>query len=279
MSGQHPSCGAPGLAPAPRLQACPGIGGAPSKRPARAEWLTTEVATLRALYPRGGAKAVHAALQHKTLAAIRGKAAALRVKCLVGSTAGRFMPRRWDNRDDIDTMIREGYINAKAKGDCKALAERIGRPAWWVQKRASTLGLTRTNRTRLDAWTQPELDLLDAWSMCANKLIARKLREAGYARTETAVAVKLKRLKLDRENPDLWSATGLAPMFGVDPVTIASWIQKRGLPARREGSGPTAPLLIERARLRKWIERNPERIDLRRVDQTWFKELMWGASA
>ena len=94
-----------------------------------------------------------------------------------------------DNRDDIDTMIREGYINAKAKGDCKALAERIGRPAWWVQKRASTLGLTRTNRTRLDAWTQPELDLLDAWSMCANKLIARKLREAGAAEVRVEIVV------------------------------------------------------------------------------------------
>lgn len=254
---------------------------APLRAPAihGSQWRTTELALLRQVYPMGGSAAVRALMPYRTLSAVRAKANSERIRCKRACTEGKFFPRKYEQRDDIDTAIREGYMHAKAKGDIKALAGRIGRPAWWVQKRASTLGLTRTNRTRLDVWRPEELEIIERWAHCGLKLIAAKLRAAGHVRTPTAVCVKLKRLQLDRDDPDRWTATEVAPLLGVNPATVADWVERRGLPAKREAWGRSGRLMIERKGLRKWIARNPRYIDLRRVDQVWFAELMWGVAA
>lgn len=243
------------------------------------DWRTTEIAVLRARYPTGGAKAVHADLPHRTLAAIRGKAATLRLRCQLHGTTGKRFARRYPQRDDIDMQIREGYIAATRKGDIMALAARIGRPAWWVQKRAATLGCTRTNRTRVDVWRREELDVLETWSTCTIKVIRDKLRAAGFQRTETAIGVKLKRLKIDRHDPDAWPAPELASMLGVNPATVADWIARRGLPATRETWGPNGRFIVRRKQFRAWLTSHSRYVDLRRVDQTWFMDLAFGPRA
>ena len=242
-----------------------------------ADWLTTEVAALLRLYPTGGASAVQAVLPHRTLTAIRGKACELKVRCLKGGATGKRWAARYPQSDHIDNAVREGYMHVKRKGDVKALAERIGRPAWWVQKRASWMGLARCNRTRLDCWTAPELALLEQWAACVPSVISKKLRQAGFARTEAAVMVQVKRRKFDRTDPDRWSATELGPLLGVDPKTVAGWITGRDLPATREAWGPNGRLMVERKKLRAWIAAHPRFIDLRRVDQPWFMELVCGS--
>jgi hypothetical protein len=262
-ASQDPSGSAPSLGPPMRGR----------------QWRTTEVALLRQHYGASGAAAVHALLPHRSLSAIRGKAAALGIAGCKGQTAGFTFTRKYAKRPDIDNAIREGYIHAKAKGDVLRLAERLGRPAWWVQKRAASLGLTRTNTTRLDAWTAAELRILEAAAACDLNVIRGKLKAAGFRRTCTAIAVKLKRLRLDRTDPDRWSATALAPLFGRDPATVADWVARRGLLATRSGSGPTVKMLIHRRDLRRWIERNPQFVDLRRVDQVFFWDVMFGGRA
>lgn len=244
-------------------------------RPVRGHWLTTEVAILRSLYPRGGADAVRAVLPHRTHDAIRNKGCSLRIKCQRPNTLGKFMPRRYADSDAIDLAIRDCYSRAMRKGDVKALAGRIGRPAWWVQKRATTLGVTRNNRTRPDAWTEPELALLERWASGGLKTIARKLRDAGYARTPTGIAVQLKRRKIDRTDPDVYSATQLGPLFGVNAKTVADWIERRGLRARKVAWGPQGRFVVRTSELRRWIKANPAYVDLRRVDQVWFWEVMF----
>lgn len=249
------------------------------KRPAPAsssEWLTTEIAVLRAVYPSQGSGAVQAQLPHRSKAAIRAKASELKLRCRRPCTAGLRWARKYEQRDDIDTAIREGYIHATTKGAIKALAARLGRPAWWVQKRATSLGVTRSNRTRVDCWLGAELAIVEQWSMCTPKLIASKLKRAGYRRTEGAVAVKLKRMQYDRDDPNRWTATALAPLLGVNAKTVADWIERRDLPATREVWGPHGRLMIERKRLRAWINDHRRLIDLRRVDQPWFMDLVFG---
>lgn len=244
-----------------------------------AEWLTTEVATLRATYPKGGADGVHKLLPHRSLAAIRSKAAAERIKCTKGSTSGLRFARVYQPCEQIDQAIREGYIHATEKGAIKALAVRVGRPAWWVQKRGAQLGVTRSNRNRVDAWTREELAHLEDLAHLDHRVISRKLRDLGFARTPTAISVKIKRLHLDREDPDRWCATAVAPFLGVNPATVADWVERRGLPAKRQNWGPNGRLMIDRKSLRRWVAANSGFVDLRRVDQPWFKELMFGAAA
>lgn len=241
-------------------------------------WSEAEIHAIRALYPHGGAEAVHQAIPHRTLAAIRAKARTERIRCSKPSTLGKRFERVWLISESIDGAIREAYSRAKRKGDIAAAAARIGRPAWWVQKRAAQLGITRTCRTRLDCWTQPELDILEHWRMATLKVIASKLRSAGYKRTQAAVAIQLKRRNIDRNNPDLFTTGQLADLFGVNAKTISDWIDRRGLLAKRTGSGPTAPQLVSRSNLRAWVKRNQQFVDLRKVDQPVFWEVMWPQS-
>lgn len=240
-------------------------------------WLTTELTILREHYGSGAHK-VHEMLPHRSVMAIRMKAAAEGVKGLRTTTPGRKIVRLYPQRDDIDMAIREGYIHATEKGSIKALAARIGRPAWWVQKRAATLGVTRTNRTRVDAWTAEEAAIVERWAVADLDVIVRKLAEAGFKRTRTAVAVWMKRRQVDRTDPDVWTATQLGPLFGRDPATVADWVERRGLKAKRVSWGPSGKLLVHRRDLRRWIAANQQYIDLRRVDQAWFWDVMFGAS-
>ena len=243
------------------------------------QWLTTEIALLRELYGTLGAHAVRERLPHRSLASIRAKASCEGIRGLRSSTLGRRFARIYQQRDDIDMAVREGYIHAKEKGAIKALAARIGRPPWWVQKRAAQLGVTRTNNTRVDAWTPAEVDIVEQYAAAGLDVIAKKLRLAGFKRTPTAIAVQIKRRKIDRTDPDRWSATQLGPLFGVNASTVSDWIERRGLPAKKSGDGIRAAMLCHRRDLRKWIAANPQHVDLRRVDQAWFWDLMFGAAA
>ena len=242
-------------------------------------WLTTELAILREHYGTGGSSKVRELLPHRSLSSIRAKAAAERVQGIRNTTLGRSLARIYPNREDIDAAIREGYLRATEKGAIKALAARIDRPAWWVQKRAAQLGVTRTNGTRVDAWSSEEIAIVDQWAVASMQTIVRKLSEAGFNRTHAAVAIIMKRRQIDRTDPDVWSATQLAPLFGRDPKTIADWVERRGLRAKRTTWGPQGKLLIHRRDLRRWIATNQHLIDLRRVDQPWFWEVVFGAAA
>jgi hypothetical protein len=238
-------------------------------------WLTTELAVLREHHPAGGAARVHALLPHRTLAAIREKAAGQGVRAPRLGTLGHRFERRWPRRDDIDMAIREGYVHATQRGDIKRLAERLGRPADWVQRRAAGMGLTRTNRTRLDCWSAAELEILDTYAAARLEVIAAKLAKAGFKRTPTAVGIVLRRRKMDRTDPDVWSATQLGPLMGVNPKTVADWIDRRGLKAKKLGQGVTTRYLVHRRELRRWISGNHNYIDPRRLDWAWFCELMF----
>lgn len=266
-------------ATAPEPHAVAGGALPPHVRPLTGPWRTTEVDVLRRVYPQGGSDGVRAQLPWRTLQSIRAKANALGVRCRRASTQGMRFVRRFAQSDAMDQAVREGYAHARRKGDIQALALRLGRPYWWVQKRGAALGCTRTNATRLDAWTREEEAIVEAWSVCTPKLISTKLRQAGYQRTEAAVALRLKRGGFDREDPDRWSATQLAPLLGVNAKTVADWIERRGLRAVRENWGPNGRLMITRKELRRWIAEHPRWVDLRKVEQLWFMDLAFGTVA
>lgn len=238
-------------------------------------WLTTDVALLREHYPTKGAPRTQAEhLPHRTLAAIRAKAAEQKVRTRHGSTTGKRFPRVHPPRDDIDMQIREAYIHATERGFLHRLALRLGKPDWWVQKRAALLGVTRP--MRVDVWTLRELDILEQWAHAGLVVIRQNLRAAGFTRTEGAIGIQLKRRKIDRTDPDTWTATSVAPMLGVNPATVADWCERRGLKAKRVTWGPNGKLIITRADLKRWVNTHRAHVDLRRVDQHWFMELMLG---
>lgn len=248
-----------------------------SEAPAQwAAWRTHEVSALRDLYPLGGAAAVRAAMPHRTLGSIYTTAQRLGIRCHKPSTQGKRFERVHHNSERIDQMIRDAYAQARRRGDLKRLLAPIGRPAWWVHKRAAVLGCTHNNRARVGQWQADEIALLERWGSCTLVSIRRKLAAAGHQRTETAIAIKLKRLRIDRDDPDTWTARGLAELLGVTGTTVIDWIERRGLPATCTQCGSQRRYTVTRRALRGWIRLHPRYVDLRRVDQPWFMELAFG---
>lgn len=239
-------------------------------------WLTTEERIVRDHYPVEGVEKCVELLRDRSPSAIYAKARQLGVKAppSIGRTAGKRFVRKWESTPQIDQMIRDAYaMSGKSCGFIRDLATRVGRPKWWVTKRAVAIGCTK-ERIKPLPWSREELALLEKYSKCVLPVIARKLRQAGFRRTETAIAVQLKRQRIDRHDPDVWCAGDLGPLLGVDPKTVCDWIERRGLPAKKAENGHMGVWRITRQGLRKWIKENHGFVDLRRVDQPWFWDLV-----
>lgn len=236
---------------------------------------------MREHYPAGGTDACVPLMPGRTRGSIHAKARALGLRCTKAPTKGKRLPRMYRATPEVDEAIREAYRNARRKGDVKAKTAHLGLPSWWVHNRAIELGLSRNVAVRLDRWTEAELAALRMYAPCAIKVIARDVSNVGEGRSPTACQVMLKRLHVDRSDPDSWSGDALAKLLGVAGNTVHDWIERRGLPAAKvpESVGSRFRYSIRRRPLRDWISRNRHVIDLRTVDQDWFMSLVFDSES
>lgn len=242
-------------------------------------WRTTEEAILTAHYRTSGPRHCAALLPHRGLHSIYAKARTMGLQApKTPTTQGKRFARRYPQCDRVDAAIREAYCSPMRGAILKA-AHEVGRPAWWVHKRAVELGCSRNVRNRVDAWTAPELAILEQYATCQPKLIAKRLAQQGFARTPTAVVVMLRRRGIDRTDPDRFIPSDVARMLGVNPKTVTDWIDRRGLKAVKVDHGPFGRFEIKRRALRDWIASHRRYVDLRRVDQVWFMDLVFGEAA
>lgn len=166
--------------------------------------------------------------------------------------------------------------------DAVALASGWGWPGWVFHKRAAQLGLTEP-RERRD-WTEEEerFLLLNAGSRHLHWL-AKKLK-----RSEASVALKLKREKISRRWREGYTMRDLELCFGEDHKKISKWIADGKFEARRrgtrrrgpggQGNGPADPLNVTDAMLLEFVLNHPMEINLRKVDQRWFMDLITGGA-
>ena len=140
-------------------------------------------------------------------------------------------------------------------------------------KRARALGLSYVKEL---PWSEAELRILERWAWMSDERIRLKLKAAGFARSATAVHLKLRRMRF---KSGLWySASSLASAFGVDSHQVTRWIGTGLLRAQRRGTarmpqqGGDTWLILEKDVVR-FIRENAAAYDLRRVDQVWFLEL------
>jgi hypothetical protein len=157
----------------------------------------------------------------------------------------------------------------------KALAKQIGWPHWALKARAQKLGITRTKESE---WSEEELHILKHYAWMCDARIQLKLKAAGYTRTKTAIHLKLKRMRFKQDAP-YFSAHGLACALGEDGHKITRWIKFGWLKARHRGSARRTSqggdtYLIHERDVRAFILAHPMEIDLRKVDQLWFLDLI-----
>ncbi len=252
------------------------------RKGARRFWTTREEKILAETYPTGGVTACLKALPGRSASAIYGHAHELGIKGPVASKPD-FRRQRWTSSDAIDAVIRRAYQKNPAKCDILRCAKALGRPRWWVSKRAAKLGLV-TPRFKEPEWTQAEIDLALTHAHKDLETIRRKLKSAGYARTTTAIKVKLVREGAEREDPDHFTANRLAPLMGVDCKTVTGWILKGLLRAKKRGTARTeaqggGQWWIHRRDVRAFIIDNAAVVDIRKVDKFWFIDLLAGRAA
>ena len=186
--------------------------------------------------------------------------------------------RKYIFTDQIDQLIREIYLrqrDARTRMGIRPLARKVGMPHWALKKRARELGLARTKEL---PWSEPELAILARYAWMSDERIRLKLKAAGYARTVTAIHLKLKRMKF-KQDGSFYSAYSLAQALGIDPHAVTRWIKGGHLKAKLRGTARTPQqngdsYIIQERDIRRFILDHPTDIDLRKVDQLWFLNLI-----
>lgn len=247
------------------------------KRGVRRFWTTREEKLLREHYPQGGVGACLDRLPGRSAAAIYSHAGSLALQA-PATQKHDFRKKRWTSSDQIDAVIRRVYQRTPGKGDINDLAFAVGRPRWWVSKRAAKLGLVPP-RFKEPAWTDVEREIVQRNFHRSPKIIRGMLKRAGYERTETAIVVMGKRLGATRDDPLHLTATGLASLMGVDAKTVTGWIARGLLNANRRGTGRTSAQggdqhWIRVRDVRAFIIDNAAAVDIRKVDKFWFIDLV-----
>ena len=112
----------------------------------------------------------------------------------------------------------------------------------------------------------------------SDERIRLKLKAAGYTRTVTGIHLKLKRMRF-KHSGSFYSAYSLAQALGIDPHVVTRWIKSSHLKAKLRGTARTPQqkgdsYLIQEKDVRRFIVEHPTNIDLRKVDQIWFLDLI-----
>jgi hypothetical protein len=186
--------------------------------------------------------------------------------------------RKYFFTDQIDQLIREIYLkhrDAKTGFGIRPLAKKVGMPHWALKKRARELGLARMKEL---PWSEPELAILARYAWMSDERIRLKLKAVGYARTVTGIHLKLKRMKFKHDG-SFYSAYSLAQALGIDPHAVTRWIKSGHLKATLRGTGRTPQqngdsYLIQEKDVRRFVLQHPTDIDLRKVDQLWFLDII-----
>lgn len=193
-------------------------------------------------------------------------------------TSARKTTRKYHFTEQIDQLIRAAYLErgtGRALIGLKPLARKLGMPHWAPKKRARELGLARTKEK---PWSEPEMEILARYSWMSDERMRLKLKSAGFHRTTTGIHLKLKRMK-SKHDASFYSANGLASAFGIDSHVVSRWIRSGSLRARTRGTarGPAQNgdiYLIHEKDVRRFVNEHPTEIDLRKVDQLWFLDLL-----
>ncbi len=194
------------------------------------------------------------------------------------NSAPRRVRRKYTFTDQIDQLIRELYLNrpdSKTRPGIRALAKKVAIPHWALKKRARELGLARTKEL---PWSEPELQILARYAWMSDERLSLKLKSVGYTRSATAIRVKLKRMSF-KKGGDFYSANSLAQALGIDPHAVTRWINAGQLKATSRGTARGARqngdiYLIREKDVRRFVLEHPSDIDLRKVDQLWFLDML-----
>lgn len=236
-------------------------------------WTAREIQVLRERYIPEGAGGCLALLPGRTAVQVYNKVVRLGLK------RQKEHERRPDPPPGLDAALRAHYCTPPHQRQrLRVLGRRFGWPASWLYLRARELGLDVTRRAPRGAgvaWEAGEDAILRAHATLALPTLRRRLHQAGYLRTESAIYARLSRLGLRREAreaviDDGYTARDLAQAMGEDVHVVTRWIKAGWLQATRRADLPGAPLVIRHQAVRAFLLAYPSAWDHRRCDKWWL---------
>ena len=122
------------------------------------------------------------------------------------------------------------------------------------------------------------MEILARYAWMSDERLRLKLKAAGYTRTATAIHLKLKRMAF-KKGGGFYSANSLAQALGIDSHAVTRWIRAGRLKATLRGTARGERqngdiYLIREKDIRRFVLEHPSDIDLRKVDQLWFLDML-----
>jgi hypothetical protein len=178
-------------------------------------------------------------------------------------------------RIEYDAHLRAHYFGGLNRRFqvLNRMVRLTGLPRWYIKRQAARLGLTLHTDRR--PWTASEMNLLEKLvGHVSSATIAKRLH-----RPESSVVNKLKRIGTSRRVRNGYTMRELELCLGEDHHKITQWIKNGWLQdrlqgtLRHDGNGNDIHRIRERDIL-TFIRNYPQEINLGKVDQTWFLDLV-----
>ena len=187
----------------------------------------------------------------------------------------RFTKSKYVWREEYDAYLRRHYFGGLNRRFqvLNQMVRLTGLPRWYIKRQAARLGLTLHMDRR--PWTASEMNLLDKLvGRVSSATIAKRLH-----RPESSVVNKLKRIGTSRRVRNGYTLSELELCLGEDHHKITPWIKNGWLQnrlqgtRRHDGNGNDIHRIREKD-IFTFIRNHPQEINLGKVDQTWFLDLV-----
>jgi hypothetical protein len=183
--------------------------------------------------------------------------------------------RKYAWRPEYDAYLKAQYfggLNRRFRV-LNRMIRLTGLPRWYIKRQAARLGLTMHIDRK--PWTRAELHVLDELvGRVSAPTIAKRLH-----RPVSSVVNKCKHMRISRRVRDGYTMRDLELCLGEDHHKISAWIKNGWLQdrlqgtRRHEGNGRDIHRIREKDIL-DFLRNHPQEINLGKVDQIWFLDLV-----
>ncbi len=178
-------------------------------------------------------------------------------------------------RPEYDAYLKAHYFGGLNRRFqvLNRMVHLTGLPRWYIKRQAARLGLTM--KMDRSPWTQAELKLVEHLvGRVSAATIAKHLH-----RPESSVVNKLRRLGTSRRVREGYTMRDLEQCLGEDHHKISVWIANGWLRDRPQGTNRHGGNGNDIHRIREkdvlhFIKNHPQEINLGKVDQVWFLDLV-----
>lgn len=198
------------------------------------------------------------------------------IEKIAGDTQENFPHKKTKNvkhviTPELHNAIFQLYTNIEP--NFKAFCRNYALPRWKVTKYATEQGWIKKARPCTN-WAEPEIKILERNAHLSPNTIKKKLKAAGYTRSETSIVVKRKRLRF-LQNLNGQSANSVAQCLGIGVHSVLYHINNGSLKAvRREENKLKPSYYIKDSDIKKFIVNHVDTIDFRKVDKYWLVDLL-----